>query len=32
MAFPAEGTVDAKVLVVGERAGDGARPAACPGG
>lgn len=31
MAFPAEGTVDAKALVVGERAGEGARPAACPG-
>ena len=32
MAFPAEGTLDAKALVVGEQAGEGARPAACPGG
>ena len=32
MAFPAEGTVDAEALVVGEQAGEGARPAACPGG
>lgn len=32
MVFPAEGTVDAKALVVGEQAGERARPAACPGG
>lgn len=32
MAFPAEGTVDAEALVVGEQAGEGARLAACPGG